>query len=136
MAPDSRLPVGHSTLAARARKPALTTLSDTEGQIDMLALRAYRLGRVRELIRFRAGNLYGYGFRVEIEVEAMSRLRRLPQARVGRRHLRRGHTGTVAAADPAERGIRNTGHRRQHERAREGVGTDCQSFATHGREST
>ena len=51
MAPDSRLPVGHSTLAARARQPALATLSDTEGQIDMSALRAYRLGRVREQLR-------------------------------------------------------------------------------------
>ncbi len=51
MSPDSRLPLGHSTLAARARKPALSTLSDTESQIDMLALRAYRLGRVREQLR-------------------------------------------------------------------------------------
>jgi len=51
MPPDSRPPLGHSTLAERARKPALAALSDTEGQIDMLALRAYRLGRVRDQLR-------------------------------------------------------------------------------------
>ena len=51
MPPDARLPLGHSTLAERARKPALTTLSDTEAQIDMPALRAYRLGRVRDQLR-------------------------------------------------------------------------------------
>jgi Xaa-Pro aminopeptidase len=51
MPPDSRPPVGHSTLAERARKPPQITLSDTEGQIDMVALRAYRLGRVRDQLR-------------------------------------------------------------------------------------
>jgi hypothetical protein len=83
-------------------------------------------GSEGHLLRFGAGNLHGDRFGVEVEVEPVAGLRRLPQAGVSRGHLGGRHAGPEVAAELAERLVRHAGHRCEHERAVEPVRTDFQ----------